>query len=83
MKLVLILLLLDFEYCIASQPVPSKQNAYYFDITGSDNNNGTKNSPWKTLSQLNKIHIFPGDAVYFQGGQCWIQSDLVIKGSPS
>ena len=69
LKMILILLLLSFEFSTAGQPLPSKPNAYYFDTNGNDNNKGTKNNPWQTLNQLKKIHLFSGDAVYFQGGQ--------------
>ncbi|MEK6776433.1 MAG: right-handed parallel beta-helix repeat-containing protein, partial [bacterium] len=46
---------------------------YYVDANvGNDNNPGTIDAPWKTISKLNKSYSFqPGDLILLQRGQTW------------
>ncbi len=45
------------------------QTEYYFDyVNGSDENDGTKAKPWKTLSKLEGLSLNPGDKVLFARG---------------
>lgn len=41
---------------------------YYFSAYGNDTNDGSKEHPLQSISKLNAIHLAPGDAVYFHGG---------------
>ncbi len=61
---------------------------YYIDsISGDDNNKGTtQESPWRTLSQVNKTEFKPGDKILFKAngiwsGQLWPKGSG-IKGTP-
>ena len=47
----------------------AEQTEYYFDyVNGSDENDGTKAKPWKTLSKLKGLSLNPGDKVLFARG---------------
>ena len=47
----------------------AEQTEYYFDyVNGSDENDGTKAKPWKTLSKLEGLALEPGDTVLFARG---------------
>lgn len=54
---------------------------FYVDSeNGNDNNNGSKNAPWKSLYHINlRIHQ-PNDSIFLKKGSSW-QSHLVLKGS--
>lgn len=43
--------------------------AYYINAAGNDADDGSKASPWKTLTRLNAISLHAGDTVYLEGGQ--------------
>jgi hypothetical protein len=50
-------------------PANANQTEYYFDyVNGSDENDGTKARPWKTLSKLEGLSLNPGDKVLFARG---------------
>ena len=49
---------------------------YYFNKSGNDNNDGSKDHPLKSISKLNTIHLAPGDAIYFNGGDTFEGSIL-------
>ena len=53
------------------------QHAYYLNSAGDDNHPGTKENPWKTIGQLNKTNLKPGDTVYFEGSQSFEGSILL------
>jgi hypothetical protein len=42
---------------------------YFISSTGNDANPGTIGRPWKTVSKVTRLQLYPGDALYFQGGQ--------------
>jgi len=42
---------------------------YYISNKGSDNNTGgSVSQPWQTISKLNSTHFYPGDSIFFKGG---------------
>ena len=66
-------LLLSFSLCA--------QNQYYLSSsTGNDNNNGSQNQPWKTLSKISNTTLGPGDTVYFKKGDTF-RGHYVVNGS--
>ncbi|MEX2233784.1 MAG: right-handed parallel beta-helix repeat-containing protein [Cyclobacteriaceae bacterium] len=42
---------------------------YYVSVNGSDDNPGTRNRPFKTLSKVNNLELKPGDAILLKGGE--------------
>ncbi|MFB9326270.1 DUF1565 domain-containing protein [Paenibacillus aurantiacus] len=48
-------------------PVAAAASAYYVDVHGSDDNAGTKQSPWRTLQHAADV-AQPGNTVYVRGG---------------
>ena len=47
----------------------AEQTEYYFDyVNGSDEHDGTKAKPWKTLAKLEGLSLHPGDRVLFARG---------------
>lgn len=42
---------------------------YYIDASGDDRQNGSCTHPWKTLAPVNRLHLQPGDSVFFRGVQ--------------
>lgn len=45
---------------------------YHIDaVTGSDSNDGSLSSPWKSADRVGMTDLQPGDAVYFRRGQTW------------
>lgn len=44
---------------------------YISQSSGNDNNDGSINSPWKTLSKLSSAGLQAGDTVYFKRGDTW------------
>ena len=68
-----VVLLLSFSLCA--------QNQYYLSSsTGNDNNNGSQNQPWKTLSKISNTTLGPGDTVYFKKGDTF-RGHYVVNGS--
>lgn len=54
---------------------------FYIDSEkGDDNNNGSKNTPWKSLYNVNLRTYQPNDSIFLKKGSNW-QSHLVLKGS--
>jgi hypothetical protein len=51
--------------------------AYYFSKAGNDNSDGSIMRPFKTISKLNQLHLQPGNAVYFHGGDTFEGSILI------
>jgi len=50
-------------FSVAAVAAPTE---YYFDyMTGTDENDGTKAKPWKTLAKLEGLSLNPGDRVLF------------------
>ncbi len=54
-----------------------KGNAYYVNLNGNDENEGTKDQPWKSIEKLNSIQMQPGDTVFFQGKRTFTGSILL------
>ena len=55
-----------FLLCIS----PIHATEFYFDAKKGDNQNaGTKEFPWKSLSKIPQITISPGDKIYLHGNQ--------------
>src|SRR5262245_29877485 len=42
--------------------------AYYISPAGHDNNPGTLDKPWRTISKINNVIFKPGDSILFSGG---------------
>lgn len=57
-------------------------SVYYVSTSGSDDNDGTIDAPWKTLSRLNAIDFNRGDTVYLTGGQAF-HGTLTLDSSDS
>lgn len=60
---------------------------YYFsNISGDDNNDGSKENPWKSLDKLNSMALQPGDTVYLDAKSIWegqiILDDSGLDGMP-
>ena len=57
---------------------------YFLRSDGNNLNDGSKESPWKTIDRLNAIHLEAGDSVYFHGGDIFdgsVQIDSTDSGS--
>jgi hypothetical protein len=67
------LAILSFQPCIA-------QRSYYVSNSGNDNNTGTINKPFRSLSKANSLNLGPGDTVFFKSGQTFAGS-LIIESS--
>lgn len=52
-------------------------NTYYLSKSGDDNNNGSKQSPWRTIQKLNSIQLKPGDSILLEGGQTFYGTIIV------
>jgi Right handed beta helix region len=63
----------------ATQAVPSPVGTnYYVSPTGSDKNPGTSIAlPWRTVGRVNSATLKGGDAVLFQGGAAFADTNLV------
>ena len=60
----------------------TKANTYYLNNNGNDSNQGTRDSPWKTIEKLNSIKLGAGDRVLFQAGQIF-EGSVVIDSAES
>ena len=55
--------------CILLICIKANATSYYFSTSGSDANTGTSSaSPFKTITQLNKLVLKPGDSILFKCG---------------
>jgi hypothetical protein len=57
---------------------------YFVSNSGNDENSGTVDNPWRTISRLNSIDLNGGDTVYFESDQTFegtLQLDSVDSGS--
>ncbi len=58
------------------------QSAYYIDsINGNDVNNGSFNTPFKSVTKLNSMTLTAGTKVYLRSGCSWTGQRLSFKGS--
>lgn len=72
------------ELC-AAQANQNKPRAFYLSASGDDANDGTKNSPWKSIEKLNASNFKSGDSILFEGGSVFegslkLNSSNVIHG---
>ncbi len=51
--------------------------AYYISVTGSDNQDGSKGKPWKTINRAHLEILKAGDTIFLAGGETF-ESSLVI-----
>lgn len=52
------------------QKLPGKDAAkmFFVSATGNDEHDGSRQSPWKTISRVNAAELKPGSIVHFEGG---------------
>ncbi len=64
------LLILTFTIIFSSLLCAAKDGKAYFidNQNGSDDNDGTRQKPWQTLTKINKYSFSPSDTVYFARG---------------
>jgi len=61
----------------------SSGGPYYLSSSeGNDNNDGTIDAPWKTLSKISEASLFPGDKIYFKKGDRF-DGHFIVNGSGS
>ncbi|HSZ86687.1 MAG TPA: right-handed parallel beta-helix repeat-containing protein [Puia sp.] len=71
----LFFLLLNLQVCYSQKTSPlSKREGLvarklYFSTSGSDNNDGTINHPFNSISKFNNLDFVAGDKIYFKGGE--------------
>lgn len=75
--LIVLALLIIFTACVSSNPDPDPdpdpqpdeevEGAYYVSTSGSNDNNGTKDSPWKTIGKAAET-LKAGETVYIRKG---------------
>ncbi|HEY4154887.1 MAG TPA: right-handed parallel beta-helix repeat-containing protein [Puia sp.] len=63
------------------QPGQTSPSEYYFSASGNDQNDGSRDHPFNSISKLNGIHLQAGDAVYFHGGDTFDGSVLIDSSS--
>ncbi len=61
----------------AEQKVSSGQTKFYLSSQGDDNNPGTMESPWKTLTRVSNYKFTPGDSVFFARGSSFTGGFIV------
>ncbi len=65
-------------------PKAGKVAYYVSSSAGDDANDGkSEDKPWKTIEQVNKANILPGDVVYFKRGDEWRGVSLKTKNGVS
>jgi len=64
-------------YSCSTVKLPEKASVYYFSPSGNDNNDGSINSPWKTISKLNAIQLKAGDSVCFEGAKIFTGNIII------
>jgi len=75
-------------YSCGTARLQGKASVYYFSASGNDGNDGSIDSPWKTISKLNAIQLKAGDSVRFEGGQTFAgniiidSADAGVNGKP-
>ena len=46
----------------------ARPRAYFVSASGNDENDGTRNAAFKSISRINSVHLNPGDSVLFEAG---------------
>jgi hypothetical protein len=68
-------------FCQAETNKPSNKNviikSYYISKAGNDDNDGTREHPWATLSRIKELGLHAGDSVLLEGGQTFTGSLMV------
>ena len=62
--------------------IHAQKNYYISNSLGSDSNKGHKSKPWKSLNQISKQKLKPGDTVFFKSGDTF-NGHFVLNGSGS
>ena len=62
--------------------VTAQMNYYLSSTTGNDTNNGSINTPWKTLAKISSVTLSAGDAIYLKKGDRF-DGHFVVNGSGS
>jgi hypothetical protein len=66
------------------QPLPSREGLavrkYYFSASGNDNNDGTINYPFNSISKFNSLSLNAGDKIYFKGSETF-NGSLIVDSS--
>ncbi len=68
---IVVLVLVTFLSLMSMQSFaqsPGNSRAYYVNLSGDDKNPGTKIAPFKTIEEVNSLHLVAGDTVYFRSG---------------
>ncbi|MFZ4116045.1 MAG: hypothetical protein ACOYK6_04895 [Chthoniobacterales bacterium] len=52
---------------------------YYVSVSGNDSNPGTIQLPWRSVDKVNATSLYPGDSVYFHGGETFLGSLLLTQ----
>ena len=60
----------------------AQKNYYISNSSGIDSNKGYKSKPWKSLNQISKQKLKPGDTVFFKRGDTF-KGHFVLNGSGS
>ena len=66
-------------FCLS---IHAQKNYYLSNSLGSDSNKGHKSKPWKSLNQISKQKLKPGDTVFFKSGDTF-NGHFVLNGSGS
>lgn len=66
-----ITLLLSLTGQLSAAAVPARGKNYYVDVNGDDRQEGSRAHPWRTIGAVNRLHLGPGDSVFFRGGQAF------------
>ncbi len=72
----------ESESSRAEKVVPHSAAIYYVAASGSDENPGTQDSPWKTFAHTVSV-VLPGDVVYIRGGTYHERLVLQTSGTES
>ncbi len=62
-------MVVSLTHCAEVKDNLDTSRSFYVHEKGTDANDGTKESPWKTIAKLNEVDFQPGDSVYLQGGR--------------
>ena len=60
-----------------------ERTTYYISSSsGNDNNQGSENSPWNSISKISNIELSPGDSIFFKKGDTFV-GQFKVNGSGS
>jgi Right handed beta helix region len=55
---------------------------YYVNTSGNDENNGTKDKPFRSIKKINSLLLKAGDSIFFKSGQTFNGSLLIASVTP-